>query len=118
MGSVPLYVFMPVGSVKNFEGEPTPSATFWAMMNGAGDAAFALTAWKAFHCKSCCQRKEYLDIMTIYSVMHMGSFLYNHLYNECHNKKNPLGPTINYTISTVIPLFVWWHYRGRKLILG
>ena len=77
--SVPLYVFLPSGSIRNFGGTPSPTACMWVQTVAAGDALVAFLAWEALRSGSVETKRLAARAIGVYNLLHMGSFINGHL---------------------------------------
>jgi len=73
--SVPLYMLVPVGAVKNFGGDSSPTALFWCQLVGGGDALMAYLMGWAFFTRSAEVRRNCLRGLGVYCVFHFVGFL-------------------------------------------
>jgi len=97
--SIALYALTPAGTVQHFNGEPSPTASFWCSVTASGDA---YVAWMAlmvllnFHDTKL--KKMVLRGNWIYSVLHFGAFWFWHRHGAAH--PNPAMYPVALAIAT------------------
>mmetsp|Transcript_8882 Transcript_8882/g.20361 ORF Transcript_8882/g.20361 Transcript_8882/m.20361 type:complete len:135 (-) Transcript_8882:1807-2211(-) len=76
--SVPLYLFVPHGTVKHFGGEVSGTAAMWCTTVAAGDALCSYLSYHGIRAKTTEAKRLCIRSVGIYALLHMGIFHYGH----------------------------------------
>jgi len=104
--SIVLFVFFPSGTVEFFNGEPSPTASFWCSVNGSADATISFLCFAALLTKNIEIKKLVLRAFAVYAVFHWGAFLWwTH-----HGTPHPPALASGYPVAITISLLamIWW----------
>ena len=82
--SILMYVLMPGGTVKHFNGAVTNTSKFWCSVAASGDSVIAYLCAVALIKKSDEFDKIVVRGNFVYSIFHVGAFWYWHLHGEKH----------------------------------
>lgn len=103
--SVILYLLFPGETMKYFGHSPTPSGEFWVQVVASGDVLIGFLALVGLRTRNNEVLNLVLQSIAIYSLFHMSTFCYDHIYR----RKHPNGLTSYVAfLSMSILACMWW----------
>ena len=108
--SIVLYVIFPNETVEYFNGEPSPTASFWCSVNGSADATISFLCFCALCTKSAEIKILVVRTFAVYAVFHWGACWFWTNHGDAHPEWLANGYPVSIAIS-LAAAFWWGWYR-------
>ena len=82
-----VYLFFPGETMKYFGRSPTPSGEFWVQVVASGDILVGFLALVGLRTRNNEVLKLVLQSIAIYTLFHMSTFCYDHIYRRSFIQK-------------------------------